>query len=268
MLVALSHVLGYFSHWRPKWTVPFVSELRDTRELPLDAPKQPLRWTIALLICSVIGLLAETIQFVPPDIDMSVSVLAFSWVSNMLFYGYQLLTLVQATASILIATKRPRSCSISMLVYYIFACAIELSLATHPDLNPKYKTIARYIAAGAAAAACLTILLMPFREPSLQPIDISAVGQQPSSVFRTPEDNLKLWQFLTVSWMAPLISTGCKRQLNEQDVWQLGFEFQHRRLHEKFRCLRGSVVSRLLRANGIDVFIVSAISTVQMLCGK
>jgi amino acid permease len=85
LLAALSHVLGYFSHWRPKWTVPFVSELRDTRELPLDAPKQPLRWTIALLICSVIGLLAETVQFVPPDIDMSVFVLAFSWVSNMLF---------------------------------------------------------------------------------------------------------------------------------------------------------------------------------------
>ncbi|KAJ6050235.1 hypothetical protein N7444_006951 [Penicillium canescens] len=250
LLVALSHVLGYFSHWRPKWTVPFVSELRDTRELPLDAPKQPLRWTIALLICSVIGLLAETVQSVPPDIDMSVLVLVFSW----------------ATASILIATKRPRSCSISLLVYYIFAFAIELSLAAHPDLNPKYKIIARYIAAGAAAAACLTILLMPFRESSLQPIDISAVGQQPSSDFRTPEDNLKLWQFLTVSWMAPLISTGCKRQLNEQDVWHLGFEFQHRRLHERFRCLRGSVVSRLLRANGIDVFIVSAISTVQMLC--
>jgi uncharacterized Tic20 family protein len=85
LLVALSHLLGYFSHWRPKWTVPFVSELRDTPELPLDAQKQPLRWTIALLICSVIGLLAETVQFVPPDIDKSVFVLVVSWVCNMPF---------------------------------------------------------------------------------------------------------------------------------------------------------------------------------------
>lgn len=155
-----------------------------------------------------------------------------------------------------------------MLVYYVLTFAIELSLATHPDIGPKFKTVARYIAAGAAAAAFSTILLMPFRESSLSAVDISDVGQQPSSEFRTPEDNLKLWQFLTVSWMAPLISTGRKRQLHEQDVWMLGFDFQHSRLHESFRRLRGSVFSRLLRANGIDVFIISTISIVQMLCGR
>lgn len=154
-----------------------------------------------------------------------------------------------------------------MLAYYVLAFAIELSLATHPDVCPKFKIVARYIAAAAAAAACATILLMPFREPSLPSIDISAVGQQPCDDFRSPEDNLRLWQFLTVSWMAPLISTGCKRQLHEQDVWLLGFDFQHSRLHEKFRRLRGSVLSRLLRANGIDVFIISTISLVQMICG-
>lgn len=154
-----------------------------------------------------------------------------------------------------------------MLVYYVLAFAVELSLATHPDVCPKFKSVARYIAVAAAAAACATILLMPFREPSLPSIDISDVGQQPSNDFRTPEDNLRLWQFLTVSWMAPLISNGCKRQLHEQDVWLLGFDFQHSRLHEKFRRLRGSVLSRLLRANGIDVFIISATSLVQMICG-
>ncbi|CAI7641157.1 unnamed protein product [Penicillium discolor] len=251
LLIALSHVLGYFSQrWRPKWTVPFVSEQHDTQELSLDQPKQSLRWTISLFIFSATGLLAETVQFVPPRIDASAFVLVLSW----------------ATASILITVKRPRSCSISMLAYYVLAFAIELSLATHPDVCPKFKIVARYIAAAAAAAACATILLMPFREPSLPSIDISAVGQQPCDDFRSPEDNLRLWQFLTVSWMAPLISTGCKRQLHEQDVWLLGFDFQHSRLHEKFRRLRGSVLSRLLRANGIDVFIISTISLVQMIC--
>ncbi|CAG7975403.1 unnamed protein product [Penicillium nalgiovense] len=251
LLIALSHILGYFCHrWRPKWTVPFVSEQHDTRELPLDQPKQSLRWTASLLIFSVIGLLAETVQFVPPSIDPSAFVFVLSW----------------ATASILIAVKRRRTCSISMLAYYVLAFAIELSLATHPDVCPKFKIVARYVAASAAAAACATILLMPFREPSLSSIDISTVGQQPSNDFRTPEDNLKLWQFLTVSWMTPLISIGRKRQLHEHDVWLLGFDFQHSRLHEKFRRLRGSVLSRLLRANGIDVFIISTISLVQMIC--
>lgn len=155
-----------------------------------------------------------------------------------------------------------------MLAFYVMAIAVEISWATRPDLDPKFKVAARYTAAIAAIAASTTILLMPFREPSLPSIDISAVGQDPSSDFRTPEDNLRLWQFLTVSWMAPLISTGRKRQLNEDDVWLLGFEFQHSRLHEKFRQLRGSVLGRLLRANGIDVFIISAISTIQLLCGK
>jgi hypothetical protein len=155
-----------------------------------------------------------------------------------------------------------------MLAYYVSTFAIELSFATHPDETLKFGIITHYIAAASSAAACVTILIMPFREHSLPSIDISAVGQQPSSGFRTPEDNLKLWQFLTVSWMAPLISTGRKRQLNEHDVWLLGFEFQHRRLHEKFRQLRGSVLGRLLQANGIDVFIISTISIVQIICGN
>ncbi|KAI3212555.1 hypothetical protein CBS147311_128 [Penicillium roqueforti] len=251
LLIALSHILEYScQRWRPKWTVPFVSEQHDTQDLPLDQPKQSLRWTISLLLFSATGLLAETVQFVPPTIDASAFALVLSW----------------ATASILVAVKRPRSCSILMLSYYFLAFTIELSLATHPDVCPKFKMVARYIAAGAAAAACATILLMPFREQSLPSIDISAVGQQPSNNFRTPEDNLRLWQFLTVSWMAPLISTGRKRQLHERDVWLLGFDFQHARLHEKFRRLRGSVLSRLLRANGIDVLIISTISLVQMIC--
>lgn len=120
---------------------------------------------------------------------------------------------------------------------------------------------------GAAASACIAILFMPLRSPSLPSFDIGAVGQEPSSDFRSPEDNLRLWQFLGVSWMAPLLSKGKKRQLNEEDVWLLGFEFKHRKLHERFRLIRGSVIGRLLQANGIDVFIVTIIATVQMLCG-
>lgn len=154
-----------------------------------------------------------------------------------------------------------------MLAYFVLTFAVEITWATQPDPVPRFKAIARYIAAAAALAAGFTILLMPFRQPSIPTTDISAVGKAPSSDFRSPEDNLRLWQFLTVSWMAPLISLGRKRQLNEPDVWLLGFEFQHRRLHERFRCIRGSVLSRVLKANGLDVMIISTIATLQMLCG-
>lgn len=63
------------------------------------------------------------------------------------------------------------------------------------------------------------------------------------------------------------MAMGKQRQLDEDDVWYLPFEFQHKRLHEKFRQLRGSVIGRLLRANGIDIVIISTISVVQMICG-
>lgn len=129
------------------------------------------------------------------------------------------------------------------------------------------KAAARYVTIGAAASACITILFMPLRSPFLPVFDIAAVGQEPSSDFRSPEDNLRLWQFLSVSWIAPLLSKGKKRQLNEDDVWLLGFEFKHRKLHDKFRLVRGSVINRLLQANGIDVLIIIIIATVQMLCG-
>lgn len=153
-----------------------------------------------------------------------------------------------------------------MLAYFVLALAVEVSLASRADASLKFKTIARYIAAVAALGACFTILLMPFRQNSIPVFEISAVGQIPSSDFRSPEDNLRLWQFLTVSWMAPLISLGRQRQLHEPDVWLLGFEFQHRRLHEKFRRIRGSVLARVLKANGLDVFIISVIASLQMFC--
>jgi hypothetical protein len=123
------------------------------------------------------------------------------------------------------------------------------------------------LATGASLLGCAVTLIMPLRPASLPRIEISAVGQQPSSDFRSPEDNLKLWQFFSVSWMAPLMSIGKERKLEESDVWFLGFEFQHKRLHEKFRQLQGSVIGRLLKANGIDILIISTISIVQMICG-
>lgn len=153
-----------------------------------------------------------------------------------------------------------------MLVFFVLCFMIEIILATAFYDKSRFQTTSRYVAASAALMACFTILLMPFRKPSLPVVDISTVGQTPCSDLRSPEDNLRLWQFLTVSWMAPLISLGRKRQLNEPDVWFLGFEFQHSRLHEKFRRLRGSVLRRVLQANGLDVLIISVIAVVQMMC--
>lgn len=117
----------------------------------------------------------------------------------------------------------------------------------------------------AGLSAVAVILCMPLRNPDLPKDQICPPFGQPTSQFRSPEDNLSLWQFMTVSWMMPLISLGSARQLNDEDVWSLPFEFQHSILHESFRDLKGSVVRRLISANGLDLVIVSSLALLELL---
>ena len=104
---------------------------------------------------------------------------------------------------------------------------------------------------------------MPLRDVKLPNSGISPAFDTPTHQLRSPEDNLTLLQFMTVSWMSPLISLGSARQLNDEDVWCLSLEFQHRLLHDRFRELKGSVVKRLLAANGLDITIIATLSIIE-----
>ncbi|KAI3009281.1 hypothetical protein CBS147346_2172 [Aspergillus niger] len=246
-------VLGYILHKisivkRPQWTIPFIPEQPMSSDLPIDGSKQRMGWVITLFAISLVGLSTEIIKLILLEWSSTLSLL-IAW----------------AAATCLIAIARPRSCPLSLLAFFISILAVEIAFITIYDVHESI-VAPHHVAAGTALVGCLVILVMPLRGPLLPCMDIGAVGQAPSSKFRSPEDNLRLWQFLSVSWMAPLISIGRKRQLQEEDVWFLGFEFQHRKLHEKFRRLRGSVIGRLLQANGIDVLIITMIAIVQMLC--
>ena len=114
-------------------------------------------------------------------------------------------------------------------------------------------------------SALVVLVRMPLRDPDLSKDGISPPFGHPTSLLRSPEDNLTLWQFMTVSWMTPLISLGSSRQLNDEDVWCLAFEFQHSLLHDCFRALKGSVVRRLIIANGLDLLIVSLLAMLESL---
>ena len=118
-----------------------------------------------------------------------------------------------------------------------------------------------------ASGVIILILRMPLRNPKLSSRGISSPFDRPSHDLRSPEDNLTLWQFMTVSWMSPLISLGSARQLNEEDVWSLGREFQHRLLHDRFNELQGSVTRRLLVANGLDLVITSSLAVLESIAG-
>lgn len=108
------------------------------------------------------------------------------------------------------------------------------------------------------------ILLMPLRDPQLPADDISQPMSDPTSILRSPEDNLSLFQFMTVSWMSPLLRIGYRRQLEDEDVWRLAYEFQHQRLHGNFRLLKGTVVQRLLKANAIDLCILTILGLLEL----
>ncbi|KAJ5917997.1 hypothetical protein N7454_010372 [Penicillium verhagenii] len=250
LLCLLGQVFGsLFRRWSPQWTRPFISELDEHPEMdiPLERPNRPLQWTVTLLALSIVGLTVEIVQCFSSSVDIASLAFVASWSAICLF----------------IARKRPRSCSIWMLAYFGLTFVVEMILAAHTDARSQ---VLHIFSAILGCLGCFAILLMPFREEPPLSLGISSMGQAPSSKHRSPEDDLRLWQFLTVSWMAPLISLGRKRQLNEPDVWFLGFEFQHQRLHKKFRRMKGSVLARALKANGLDVLIISAISIVQLAC--
>jgi hypothetical protein len=120
----------------------------------------------------------------------------------------------------------------------------------------------------AALIGILTILNMPLRDPALPNDDISPVYSTSTVNLRTPEDNLTPLQYMTVSWMSPLIQKGLTRKMNDDDVWDLGWEFKHARLHEKFRTLQGSVTKRIFVANGMDCVYSTSLSLARLSASK
>lgn len=110
------------------------------------------------------------------------------------------------------------------------------------------------------------IINMPMRDPCVSSQSISSPFAFPTSTLRSPEDNFTLWNWMSVSWMAPIVKTGCQRQLEDQDVWNLPLEFQHDRLHRLFRDVKGSVLVRLLKANAPDLILTTFLGILESLC--
>jgi hypothetical protein len=112
------------------------------------------------------------------------------------------------------------------------------------------------------------ILNMPLRDPCLPSRDISPVFGRPTVQLRTPEDNLTPWQYMSVSWMEPLIKKGVTLHMDDEDIWDLGWEFKHARLHEAFRTLSGSVTRRVFVANGMDLVRTTTLNVVRLCASK
>ncbi|KAG8741815.1 hypothetical protein FRC12_015533, partial [Ceratobasidium sp. 428] len=80
------------------------------------------------------------------------------------------------------------------------------------------------------------------------------------------EDQCTLWQWISFTWISPLISIGAERPLDEKDVWQLSQRMQMRVLMKKFFGMKQpSLLHRLFIANAKDLFLDFALTVVSTL---
>ncbi|TEA21060.1 ATP-dependent bile acid permease [Colletotrichum sidae] len=222
---------------RPAWCHSFAQESRHCETAYRQKNKSWTFWTVYLSVVAAAGLLKAVYEAVLPPHDLlTISDLA-PWL----------------IAVLITAIDRPSKTPKTLLCLHlsIFACGIVSTAFSYR--RHKRLPILALADPLISFAGLVGIAAMPMRDPRLGDDGISA--SDPTYELRSPEDNLTLWRFMTVSWMAPLIARGSEKQLNNEDVWQLPFDFQHDRLHVLFRDLRGSMMTKLISANGMDLII-------------
>jgi hypothetical protein len=151
-----------------------------------------------------------------------------------------------------------------LLSTLLVAQLVVFSHAQHLINGMKAEDMPSVLVPMMAILGIITILNMPFRDPMMPNDDISAIYTAPTVKLRTPEDNLTPWQYMTVAWMGPMVQEGYKRQLDDEDVWDLPWEFKHARLHRTFRELPGSVTRRVFTANGMDLIRTTTMSFIRL----
>ncbi|KAL2164779.1 hypothetical protein VTH06DRAFT_74 [Thermothelomyces fergusii] len=260
LTVTLRYGLGpAWSAYRPIWLRRFAAE---KHVLPSRVPDQEsgtrgsfrkswTAWNAALLflnlaagLLSIIGALAR-----PENAHLSLIPVVPSIISV-----------------ILLAVERPRTTPGAVFIIDgVLLVTVMAILALMPGAFPAVwlRNLAWISGAGLPLASIVVMLNMPLRDPLLDSTGIGKPFAEPTAAARSPEDIITLWQWMTVSWMGPLIKIGYKRQLEEEDVWSLPYEYQHSRLHILFRELSGTVLTRLLKANGQDLIITTSLGILQ-----
>ena len=251
-LILSIQAAGLLVPWRPRWTRPFVEE---TAEPPIEDDISPKRrqnsLTLALTLVSLLGFVLQSLVAVRHWLALEALAPAIAWLA--------------AVALLLI--HRPETAPFSVLTIFTFDAIVEIIILADGGSTLHNGTVERQYGIGALISSLIgigIILSMSLRELHLPAKEISQPSTEPTSSLRSPEDNLTLWQFITVSWMNPLIRVGYKRQLQDEDVWQLAYEFHHQRLHDTFRVLKGTVIRRLIRANAVDLCILTALGILEL----
>lgn len=230
---------------RPAWCRGFAQESMYSEAAQHLLKKPWTFWTVYLFSVAFAGLFQAILSVLAPPRRV-----------------FDLLNLAPWLVAVLItAVDRPTKTPKTLLLLHvsILACGV-VSMAFSYKLHGMIPTFV-FADPSISLAAIIGIVAMPMRDPLLG--DSNIAHSEPTDQLRSPEDNLTLWRFMTVSWMAPLIARGSEKQLHNEDVWQLPFDFQHERLHGLFHELRGSMTTKLLLANGLDLIIQTSLGIIE-----
>ncbi|KAM0253895.1 hypothetical protein ACHAQJ_007070 [Trichoderma viride] len=226
----------------PLWLRPFAQE-----QAP-DGFKRPFwsLWTYPLLLISVAGLV---LSFVPVIINPSCYLYLWEMVPWII-------------ALFITVLDRPTKAPRILLIQYVCILGASTTIYAIRFLDRSLFGIDPFRLSRMALCVFSIVLIgiMPLREPSWGNKDIGQARSQPSHHVRSPEDDLSLFRFWSMSWVNPLAKLCLKREITEEDVWQLPFEFQHTRLYMAFRELHGKLLPCLIEANGLDLSIATLLA--------
>ncbi|OAA53700.1 ABC transporter, transmembrane domain, type 1 [Cordyceps fumosorosea ARSEF 2679] len=259
--VALAITAVYITRARlfrllPPWLRPFAAEQGPDRRAADDGsdddlfkPKGWTHWTLILFLIAVFGFLLSLVPVVLAPTQPLPRFEIVPWIA------------------VLVITMAERPTSTPRLLLALYAAILLTSASIfsahfldHDLLYVEPTQLARVVLA-ALAAAC--ICAMPLRDPTWDVADIGSGKLPPSSLLRSPEDNLSLARFWTMSWVGPLAKLCKVREITVDDVWQLPFDFQHTRLYMAFREVKGQLLPCLIEANGLDLFISTTLAIVE-----
>ncbi|ODA76804.1 hypothetical protein RJ55_07320 [Drechmeria coniospora] len=249
--LSLAVLLLYASHGRlvrllPPWARPFAAE---------EAPPWGLKrrwwthWTLVLALVALAGLVVAAVSACLRPRRPGAFVKLVPWLS----------------VALITASGRPTSTPRILLLQYFLMLGAGFAAYAVRFLDHAVGALDAFELAGLGLclAAVVAIGNMPLRDPSWDAEDIGNPHLPPSHHVRSPEDNLSLFRFWSMSWVFPLADAARRAELAVEDVWQLPLEFQHTRLYTAFGELRGRLIPRLVEANGLDLVVSTALAVVE-----
>jgi hypothetical protein len=227
--------------------------LSEDEEITFEKQQPTILWSIALAILGAVPIVLNVLRLIEGrrlQLDAVFSLASWSQIV------------------LIVALSRSRYCQAWLLVFYLSCFAVELATFNLWVHLQNIQIISHYFTTAILVISILVVLVMPFRPISPTSGPISQVGKEPSNTERSPEDSLRLWQFLTSSWVWPLLALGKRRQLEKEDVWKLAYGFQTGRVIASFREVHGlTLFRRLIKANGVDCFILVLTALITLVCG-